>query len=110
MHNDKYKVTDEQLRQVRNDSGLNALQIIERLGEGIDIEYGDLILRVERPAVNLAREVVEGFSPEKRHCLLSSIDRALRHNLPRVKNGKASKRLCDQTVDDVVLWYVLRGN
>jgi hypothetical protein len=110
MHDDRYKVTEEELRQVRNDSGQNAQQITERLGDGIDIEYGDLVLRAERHTVNLAREEIAEVTPGERVRLLSSIDRALRRNLPRVKKGKASKKLCDQTVDDVVLWYVLKGN
>jgi vacuolar-type H+-ATPase subunit C/Vma6 len=95
---------------IRNDSGLPVEEVIERLENAVEISYGNLRLRIKRHLVDEAREQVASMPPDAKQQMMQAIDRALRRNIPKLETGKVSKKRSDETVSDLILWYVLRGN
>jgi hypothetical protein len=92
-----------------NDSGLGPDELAARLADAVTIPYGDFALCVERFLVDNARLNVAAMTPEERRQLMGRVDRALRRNVPRLSTGRFSKKRCDDTAHDLVLWHVLKA-
>jgi len=103
-------MTKPDISKAINDTGLSLEQITQHLKDSIEIRYGSFVLKVERRAVDDARQEVAAMSPEERPLVMASVERALHRNIPKLQARKYTKKRCDDTMGDLVLWHVLTTN
>lgn len=106
----KPKFTADDFRNVKNDTDMSPEEIAQVLDDGIDIEYGKLVLRRTAAFIADARKEIARLGPEERRHVLRSVNKSLKKNVPKVLNGTADKQMSDNLADDLTIWYVLRGN
>jgi hypothetical protein len=94
---------------VRNDSSFSTDWVVEHLRRnGVLLTYGDVTMAVERALLDQIRKDVAAYTDEQRRRSMLSVDRALRKALPRVRDGKAKRKIMDNFYADLMLWTALK--
>ena len=97
------------LPPIRNDSGKSVEEIMALLDrDGVEIQYGEMMVKAERRALEDARRYVAGLDADQRRRSMLSVDNALRRALPKIKRGHFSKKTADNFHSDVLLWTALK--
>ena len=102
------KITPDELRNAENDTGLSLEEIARRLENGVDIQYGDLMMRVEARQLEHVREYVAHLDADARRRSMLSVTSCLARSVPKVLKGHASKKTNDATFADMLLWQALK--
>ncbi len=102
------KITEDMLRGVRSDASVSNAEVARRLENGVDINYGDLQMRVETRTLEEARKYVATLDAARRRRNMLSVTSCLARSVPRVLKGTASKKTSDEVFADLVFWQALK--
>jgi len=96
--------------EIRNDSSLTISEAMARVEGGIELRYGDIMIKVERHAFEQAQRHVNNIPLSEHNRLKISIDNALRRALPKMRKGHFSKKTADNFCNDLLLWEALKSS
>jgi hypothetical protein len=92
---------------VRSDAHNTPRAIGKLVLDGVELKYGEMVLVVERQAIDEAREIVFKCNRREKHRLQQSVDKTLRQAYPTIVAGRYDKQTADAFYADVVLWTAL---
>lgn len=98
-----------EVRQVKNESGVAADEVAERLApdKSVEIFYGKIGLRIENHVLDYWRWYAAQMTPDQRQTHMSALDRFLRKHAARA-GPRLSKKKNDETAEALVLWHALK--
>jgi hypothetical protein len=96
------------MSDIRNDSQFSLEEVAAILADGVEIQYGEMMLKVERRALDDARHQVQSMPIERLNQLRNSVHNALRRSLPKMRKGNFSRKTADNFHADLLLWQALK--
>ena len=93
---------------IRNVSGLSADELIRLLENGVQLEYGGIVITVGPVMLATAQHYIDDIPAEERHKVLASVSATLEALKDTFASGNFTEEEGDIFVTELCLWKALR--